>query len=79
MQNKKDLKQYKIQKIAEEYGCDEEELMETYALDSIVPGICMNEDCDFVVDSCEPDARENWCECCDDNSVCSVVELLLFS
>lgn len=45
-----------------------------FVMDSVVPGICMNEGCDYTTD-CEPDATANWCECCDANSVCSALTL----
>ena len=44
-------------------------------LDSIQPGICMNEDCDCVV-NVEPDQREGWCELCDTATVESITSLL---
>jgi hypothetical protein len=44
------------------------------ALDSVVPGICMNEGCNRIQD-CEPDAATNLCEKCDTLSVASLTVL----
>jgi hypothetical protein len=44
------------------------EFIEEYALEDVVPGICMNPDCDFTADY-EPDQREGWCEECHTGSV----------
>ncbi len=44
------------------------EFIEEYALEDIVPGICMNPDCDFTANY-EPDQREGWCEECGTGSV----------
>lgn len=78
LKNKTKFIKQKLETLTEEYGSDIDTLLYAASCDSVVPGICMNEDCDFVVDSCEPDARENWCECCETNTVCSLVELALF-
>lgn len=77
LKNKTKFIKQKLEVLAEEYGCEVDDLLATYVFDSVVPGICMNENCNFVID-CEPDARENWCECCETNTVCSLVELALF-
>ena len=42
--------------------------IEEYALEGVVPGICMNRNCDFTADY-EPDQREGWCEECGTGSV----------
>ena len=57
--------------VAEDQGMTVEEMLSKYATDSVVPGICMK--CDMVIDSCEPDAEENWCEECDEGTVKSIL------
>lgn len=47
-------------------------LLEDNVFDSIVPGIC--EKCEATQD-CEPDARENYCDHCGENSVKSCLVL----
>jgi len=44
---------------------------------SVQPGICMNVDCNYTCDV-EPDQEEGWCDSCNDNSVVSLQNLLLF-
>lgn len=48
-----------------------------YALDSVVPAICMNEGCDFMADL-EPDQREGFCEECRTTSMNSGLVLAGF-
>jgi hypothetical protein len=50
------------------------EFIETYVLEAVVPGICMNEHCDYMIEV-EPDQREGWCGECDMTSVWSGVVL----
>lgn len=50
------------------------EVIGSCAFDSVVEGICMNPGCDATY-QCEPDARSNWCEICDSQSVKSVLVL----
>lgn len=64
----------KLEQLAEEYG-SVEELLEEYGSDSVVPGICMNEGCDFMAEY-EPDQREGWCDECETGSVASALALL---
>ena len=59
---------------SEDYS-DEWEFMEAFALDSIVPGICMNPGCDYTTDV-EPDQRRGWCEECETQSVESGISLM---
>jgi len=53
---------------------DTMDLLEENSVDSVVPGICVNEDCDY---SCEiePDSNSGWCEECNTNSVHSCLIL----
>ncbi len=44
------------------------EFAETYVLESIVPGICINPSCSDVYEY-EPDQNEGWCESCNSNTV----------
>ena len=66
--------QEKLERLAEEYGMSSEELVLEYGTDEVVPGICMNEGCDFTAEY-EPDQREGWCEECDTGSVRSALVL----
>ena len=52
-----------------------DEFLEMYAVDSVVPGICVRAGGSYV-DSVEPDARGNWCAECQEPSVKSGLVLL---
>ena len=45
-------------------------LVEEVHMDSVVPGICMNDECDYT-SWYEPDQDRGWCECCGEPTVCS--------
>lgn len=65
----------KLQLLAEIEGFDDTmDLLEEYVTDSVTPGICMNEDCDYCTDT-EPDSDSGWCEECETNTVCSCMML----
>lgn len=64
----------KLRKLAGIYGTDRTSLIETYVLDSVVPGICMNDECDYTAEY-EPDQAEGWCEECEMGSVASALML----
>ena len=49
-------------------------MMQQYVTESVVPGACRA--CTHVVDSCEPDARDNWCPRCNSSEVASVLVLM---
>jgi hypothetical protein len=68
------LEASKLDDLAREWGMKTSEFVEEYALETLVPGICMNPDCDYTTDV-EPDQREGWCEECDTCSVRSGVVL----
>jgi hypothetical protein len=68
------LEASKLDELAREWGMKTSEFVEEYALDDVVPGICMNPDCDYTSEV-EPDQREGWCEECDTCSVRSGVVL----
>lgn len=48
---------------------------EANIIDSVVPGICMNADCDYTV-GVEPDCEDGWCEICGTGSVTSGLRLM---
>lgn len=70
----KALRKTKLADLAEEYGMSVAEIIETYSLDSVSPGICMNPECTYTTEY-EPDQREGWCEECDTQSVTSALVL----
>ena len=45
------------------YGLTVASFIEDYALEDVVPGICMERNCDYTSEY-EPDQREGWCEEC---------------
>jgi len=62
----------KLTELADQYGYDDPmDLLMEVGLDSVQPGICTNEDCDYTTDV-EPDCRQGWCEVCSTNSVQSI-------
>lgn len=65
----------KIDQLLESEGLTLDEFLDTYAIASVVPGICTNEDCDYTCDV-EPDCCNEWCECCETQSVSSGLILL---
>lgn len=71
---RRNQKAEKLQALAEEYGLKADDLLEEYASDSVVPGICMNDGCGFTADY-EPDQREGWCDECETRSVTSALIL----
>lgn len=65
----------KLETLAELEGFDDPlEMLEQYVVDSVNPGICMNEDCDYCTEV-EPDSSTGWCEECETNTVCSCMML----
>ena len=46
----------------------QEQFLEENAMDSVVPGICTNKNCDYTT-SVEPDQDAGWCENCNTNTV----------
>jgi hypothetical protein len=64
----------KLDCLAREWGMRTSEFIEEYALNDVVPGICMNPDCDFTAEV-EPDQTEGWCEECEMRSVRSGIVL----
>lgn len=66
------MSQDKMTTLCELEGVDFDEI----AMESVVPGICMNEGCSYTTDV-EPDSSTGWCEECDSNTVKSATELIL--
>jgi hypothetical protein len=64
----------KLDELAVIEGLTVAEFIDQYALDSVVPAICMNEGCDFTAEL-EPDQREGWCEECETPSLKSGIVL----
>jgi len=58
----------KLDNLVEICGLSVTSFIEEYALENVVPGICMNPHCDFTAEY-EPDQREGWCEECETGSV----------
>lgn len=65
-----EVKRRKLELLAEDYGFSVEDLLQHYLIESIVPGICMNRDCDYTCEW-EPDQDKGWCELCGTGSVAS--------
>jgi hypothetical protein len=64
----------KLDQLASIWGLSAPEFVEEYALDDVVPGICMNPDCNCTAEV-EPDQREGWCEECEMRTVQSGIIL----
>ena len=64
----------KLTELADIEGQDEMAMLEQAVIDSVVPGICMNEDCDYTT-GVEPDSDSGWCEFCGTNTVKSCLML----
>jgi len=64
-----------MQTLVELEGFDDElDMLEEASIDNVVPGICMNEDCDYTM-NVEPDSDSGWCEECESNTVTSCLML----
>jgi hypothetical protein len=64
----------KLDCLASVWGMSVNDFIEEYALDDVVPGICMNPECDYTAEV-EPDQTEGWCEECESQSVRSGIVL----
>jgi len=51
-----------------------DEMLEAATFDSVSPGICTREACDYTTEV-EPDQRQGWCELCGRGSVASALVL----
>lgn len=66
----------KIELLARYEGHDtKNKMIDKFRFASIVPGICMNEDCDATYDSLEPDMSGAYCESCGTKTVNSCLIL----
>lgn len=65
----------KLEKLAEIEGFEtSEDMLEEVGFGSVVPGICVNPECDYT-DEVEPDQEEGFCEECKTNTVKSCLVL----
>jgi hypothetical protein len=65
----------KLEELVEIEGYETfDELLEATFSDSVSPGICTNDGCDFTVEV-EPDQDRGWCESCGTNTVKSALIL----
>ena len=69
------MSQAKMDELCELEGLDLDRMGEIVC-DSVSPGICMNDDCDYTIDV-EPDCCTGWCESCESTTVKSAVELMM--
>jgi hypothetical protein len=66
----------KVNTLMEIEGFDDlDAFLEHCTFDSVVPGICINPDCDYST-SVEPDCRSGYCEECSTQTVRSPLVLL---
>jgi hypothetical protein len=66
----------KLDTLVSDWGfSNADELVENYLYDGLMPGICMNECCDYSTEY-EPDQDAGWCEECGSHSVKSAAVLL---
>ena len=61
-------------KLHELAGVSVEELLRQANFDSVSPGICVNQGCDYTADV-EPDQDKGYCEVCETNTVQSALIL----
>ncbi|HEX4961650.1 MAG TPA: hypothetical protein VF173_12475 [Thermoanaerobaculia bacterium] len=65
----------KLRTLADQYAHTVDELLIEWGLESLVPSICMNPDCEYTTEY-EPDQRAGWCGACGTESVKSFLVLL---
>jgi hypothetical protein len=58
----------KLEKLLEIEGFSFDRFLEEFGHESLCPGICMNDGCNYTTDY-EPDQEEGWCEVCETNTV----------
>ena len=67
--------QHKLERLAEIEGfASIEQLLEACAYDSVSPGICTRDGCDYTAEV-EPDQDRGWCEECESATVESALVL----
>lgn len=65
----------RLEFMAELEGYDSaHEMLEEAVADSVAPGICTREGCDYIT-QVEPDCRDGYCEACQENTVQSCLVL----
>jgi len=64
----------KLQTLADDWGFEVDDMLAECVMDSVNPGICINEGCDYSTEV-EPDQDHGWCECCHTNTVKSALML----
>jgi hypothetical protein len=64
----------KLAELAEQSGLSIEEMLGQAVFDSVSPGICINDGCDYTTEV-EPDQNRGWCEVCRTNTVQSALIL----
>jgi hypothetical protein len=64
----------KLEELADASGMSVDELLESAAIDGVVPGICTNSGCDYTTEY-EPDQDAGWCEECGTGTVASALIL----
>ena len=70
------MNQEKLETLAENEGYDSvDDMIEAASIDSVVPAICVNIDCDYST-GMEPDQDRGWCENCKTNTVKSCLILM---
>ena len=61
----------KLLTLAKGEGFDDvHDMLQAAIYDSVCPGICTNDGCNYTIEV-EPDQREGWCESCHTNTVAS--------
>jgi hypothetical protein len=68
------VRKSKLDELADAWDMSADELLESAAMDDVVPGICTNDGCDFTAEY-EPDQDAGWCEECDTGTVASALIL----
>ena len=66
--------QAKLEELANQWGMSVEELLQAYAIDSVVPGICSTLGCSYSTEY-EADQAAGWCEECQAPTVVSAMVL----
>jgi len=64
----------KLETLAQIEGLDVDTMLERATFDSVTPGICINDFCEYTCEV-EPDCRNGWCEECGEGSVQSCLVL----
>ena len=70
-----DTRQAKLRELASDFGHPTvERLLEIVATDSVVPAICVRNECDYTT-VMEPNQRKGYCEACRNRTVQSALVL----